>query len=387
MRHLFPGFFTLSLLLFSTLPSAAQAVTAVAVGTSRQVRTTKSGTKADVLKTELLRFNVCPTRGTLDLLERLNPQLKYDTALAEGTSFILPLLSEPAEAVQEKMDGFLEKDNQADKTANARFLKNAAALHALLLPWLKAQPQQNAWQENLSGIDSLLRQVLAKRKTAIKKYHTDILNTAMEQFTRNLSTGVFKSNPDSAGVAYAQSFRNYFYQVAAPYFSSASPSGFINRSRSGTAAVETAWEFSAPTADPPNTAVDVWIHVLVPVPQQGKFTYIDSMDQYWVYCLSEFQFDNLNRRFMSMRPADKRTLNVLNLKQLVTVDDLERTQALCPSPASVTAKRIDTRFAYHFIVASLNKKTIVVHDWIDLAKYAFQLKDGKYGLGLYQSIN
>lgn len=244
--------------------------------------------------------------------------------------------------------------------------------------------------KDLQSVDSLLQKVVMRKEPKLRKYHTDILNSELERFTGYLNESEAKPPPVSLDTAYVHSFRNYFYEVAGPYYLSPTLTGSRQqRGRSsGLAAVKLpSFNFSTDGADPASTAVDAWIHVLIPVFIQSKFKYIDSMNQYWVYCLSEFQFDNLNRTLMKMKPVEKRTIAVDKLSRLITVNDLEKTKTLCPSPASVTAKRIDTRFPYHFIVVSLNKKEILIHDWIDLKKYSFQLKDGLYGLGLYQNIN
>ncbi len=390
MRHKTAYCLALLLSLFFGFASVAQAVAGVTVGSSRQIRTTKSGNKVDVLKTELLRFNICPTRGTLDLLEKLNPQLKTDTSVAEGTSVILPLLNDVDDAVQQKMTAFLADDNAVSKTGNALLLKNSKALRTVLTPWLKNRPDSSPWMIELRDINLLLQKITGQKTPVLRKYHTDILNSEIERFTRYLSGQPAKRPPVGFDTAYVRSFRDYFYQVAGPYYSVLPSMGMrsMRTGGSGLAAVKPArFLFNGHLPDDAATAVDVWIHVLVPVLMQSKFKYIDSMNQYWVYCLSQFQFDNLNQKLAAMTPTEKRTLAVDRLRTFITVADLERVRALCPSPASVTAKRIDTRFAYHFIVVSLNKKNILIHDWLDLAKYSFQLQDGKYGLGLYQNIN
>jgi hypothetical protein len=227
------------------------------------------------------------------------------------------------------------------------------------------------------------------KKPRLRKFHTDILNSEIKRLADYLAERSRKPSV-SLDTAYVHSFRNYFYEVVGPYYVFGSATGSWQQSRrsSGLEAVTVlASILKMDPPDPASAAIDVSIHVLIPVLVQSRYKYIDSMNQYWVYCLSEFQFDNLNQNFMNMRPAEKRAIGVDKLNTLVTINDLEKTKAVCPSPASITAKRIDTRFPYHFIVVSLDKRNILIHDWIDLKKYTFEVKDGQYGLGLYQNIN
>jgi hypothetical protein len=389
MRHNTISCASLLLALLWVTSSFAQSISAVTVGASRQVRTTRSGTKADVLKMELLNFRICPTRGTLDLLEKLNPQFRGSDSIDEGTSVLLPLLNEASPDMQQQIDRFLTQDNAVSDTGNTQFLKNSQALQAAVSSWMMMHWKKGPLTNDLREINSLLENILQQPEAKLRKYHTDIINNEMEQFANYLrirSSGKMLSVPPDT--AYVHAFHNYFFQVVGPYYLPATDNQQRPESHSGLKSIKRRRiDFRSALPDPASTAVDVSIHVQIPVLSQNKFRYVDSMNQYWVYCLSEFQFDNLNSTLMGMKPADKHTLPVDRLKTLITVDDLERTKSLCPSPASVTARRIDTRFPYHFIVVSLDKRNILIHDWIDLATYAFKLEDGQYGLGLYQNIH
>jgi hypothetical protein len=333
----------------------------------RQILVKRSGPKSDVINDELLTAKIVPTREMLILINKLNPGFDAQEQLNEGASVTMPVFLRPDKEQVKNMEIQFKENNSFDEMQNALFLEKSKNF-GYLFQVLKVLRTQDPSLTYLDNIDALLSKVASNQKgIRLIKLHAINLGSELEKLNNYLLKLAAQTEPQKINDRYIQSSYTYIYEILRPYFSKSRVGSL--RQTPGSGLMSTGTMPSFPRKDnffaPGNNFVFA-LHVFIPVPTGNgdDYEYKDSSKKYWVYCLSQHEFDGLNEELMDLDEGTSIGLPANTLNELISKNDLDKNPST-KGLASVALVNIDVTGPTHFVVVSDKTKEIIIHTYIE----------------------
>ena len=359
----------------------------------RQILAKRDGPKLDVINEGLLAAKIVPTREMLILINKLNPGFDAQEQLYVGSSVKMPVFLQPDKEQVKNIEIQFREDNSFDEIQNALFLDKSKNF-GYLLQILKVLHTQDQSLTYLDNIDVLLRKVTSNQKgIRLKKLHAVKLVSEIEKLNNYLLRLAAQTEPQKINDRYIQSSYTYVYDIIRQYLSKSKVGSLRETLPHGSGLMSTGMMPSFLRTNnflaPGNNFVFA-LHVFIPVPTGNgdDYEYKDSSQKYWVYCLSQHEFDGLNEKLMDLDEGASIGLPANTLNELISKNDLDKNPST-NGLASVALVNIDVTGPSHFIVVSDKTKKIIIHTYIEdltqLPRHSPNMKIPElYGIALIQ---